>query len=108
VAACTLTARAEAGADATTATAIGLAFQIVDDVLDETQGSETLGKTAGKDADANKPTYRPSARSGGFARIEAASPAATRRWRRWTRSGLGRELRSQRLCANLAERIVAP
>src|SRR5574343_1564551 len=37
--------------------AIGLAFQIVDDVLDETQGSETLGKTAGKDADANKPTY---------------------------------------------------
>jgi farnesyl diphosphate synthase len=37
--------------------AIGLAFQIVDDVLDATQGSETLGKTAGKDADANKPTY---------------------------------------------------
>ena len=37
--------------------AIGLAFQIVDDVLDETQGSETLGKTAGKDAGANKPTY---------------------------------------------------
>jgi farnesyl diphosphate synthase len=37
--------------------AIGLAFQIVDDVLDATQASETLGKTAGKDADANKPTY---------------------------------------------------
>ena len=37
--------------------AIGLAFQVVDDVLDETQGSETLGKTAGKDAGANKPTY---------------------------------------------------
>ncbi|TAK91630.1 MAG: polyprenyl synthetase family protein [Aquabacterium sp.] len=37
--------------------AMGLAFQIVDDVLDATQGSETLGKTAGKDADANKPTY---------------------------------------------------
>jgi farnesyl diphosphate synthase len=36
---------------------MGLAFQIVDDVLDATQGSDTLGKTAGKDADANKPTY---------------------------------------------------
>ena len=37
--------------------ALGLAFQIVDDVLDATQPSDTLGKTAGKDADANKPTY---------------------------------------------------
>ncbi|NBD20616.1 polyprenyl synthetase family protein [Aquabacterium fontiphilum] len=37
--------------------AMGLAFQIVDDVLDETQASDKLGKTAGKDADANKPTY---------------------------------------------------
>ena len=36
---------------------MGLAFQIVDDVLDATQASETLGKTAGKDADASKPTY---------------------------------------------------
>jgi len=36
---------------------MGLAFQIVDDVLDATQPSDTLGKTAGKDADANKPTY---------------------------------------------------
>ena len=39
------------------AEAMGLAFQIVDDVLDATQPSDTLGKTAGKDADANKPTY---------------------------------------------------
>jgi farnesyl diphosphate synthase len=37
--------------------ALGLAFQVVDDVLDVTQASETLGKTAGKDVDANKPTY---------------------------------------------------
>jgi farnesyl diphosphate synthase len=38
-------------------TALGLAFQIVDDVLDVTADSQTLGKTAGKDAAANKPTY---------------------------------------------------
>ena len=38
-------------------TALGLAFQIVDDVLDATADSQTLGKTAGKDAAANKPTY---------------------------------------------------
>ena len=37
--------------------AIGLAFQVVDDILDVTQASETLGKTAGKDVDHNKPTY---------------------------------------------------
>ncbi len=37
--------------------AIGLAFQVVDDILDVTQESETLGKTAGKDLADNKPTY---------------------------------------------------
>jgi farnesyl diphosphate synthase len=37
--------------------AVGLAFQVVDDILDVTQASATLGKTAGKDQDANKPTY---------------------------------------------------
>lgn len=36
---------------------IGLAFQIVDDVLDVTQTSEQLGKTAGKDMAAEKATY---------------------------------------------------
>lgn len=36
---------------------IGLAFQIVDDVLDVTQTSEQLGKTAGKDSASEKATY---------------------------------------------------
>ena len=37
--------------------AIGLAFQVVDDILDVTADSATLGKTAGKDASQDKPTY---------------------------------------------------
>ena len=37
--------------------ALGLAFQIVDDILDVTADSQTLGKTAGKDAASDKPTY---------------------------------------------------
>jgi farnesyl diphosphate synthase len=37
--------------------AIGLAFQVVDDILDVTQCSQTLGKTAGKDEHHDKPTY---------------------------------------------------
>ena len=48
---------AELRALAEYARAIGLAFQVVDDVLDATEDSATLGKTAGKDAAANKPTY---------------------------------------------------
>ena len=48
---------AEEAALATYSNAIGLAFQVVDDVLDATADSATLGKTAGKDAAANKPTY---------------------------------------------------
>lgn len=53
-----------AGASSTTrdglesyAAAIGLAFQVVDDILDVTSDTATLGKTAGKDMAENKPTY---------------------------------------------------
>ena len=53
-----------AGADAPTlaclqryAQAIGLAFQVVDDILDVTADSATLGKTAGKDQANDKPTF---------------------------------------------------
>ncbi len=49
--AATLAALAEYGS------AIGLAFQVIDDILDVTQDSDVLGKTAGKDRDANKPTF---------------------------------------------------
>src|SRR5262249_12973794 len=36
---------------------VGLAFQVIDDILDVTQSSEQLGKTAGKDTAAQKATY---------------------------------------------------
>ena len=39
------------------AAAVGLAFQVIDDVLDVEADTATLGKTAGKDRDDGKPTY---------------------------------------------------
>ena len=36
---------------------VGLAFQVIDDILDVTQSSEKLGKTAGKDVSSQKATY---------------------------------------------------
>ena len=56
-AACGTATRAQWAALADYGDALGLAFQVVDDILDVTQASATLGKTAGKDLDNNKPTY---------------------------------------------------
>jgi geranylgeranyl diphosphate synthase, type II len=50
------------------ASAVGLAFQVVDDVLDATQSADKLGKTAGKDSKAEKATY---VRIHGLARAQA-------------------------------------
>jgi geranylgeranyl diphosphate synthase type II len=47
----------ELGAITTFGRALGLAFQVVDDILDVTQTSEKLGKSAGKDVAAQKATY---------------------------------------------------
>lgn len=62
--ACVLSGALIAGAPAellealrTYARGIGLAFQIIDDILDVTASSEVLGKTAGKDLTADKTTY---------------------------------------------------
>ena len=56
-AACGTTSAAQWQALSDYGDAVGLAFQVVDDILDVTQASSTLGKTAGKDFDNNKPTF---------------------------------------------------
>ena len=56
-AACGQAGTAALGALSRYGAALGLAFQVVDDILDVTADSATLGKTAGKDADNDKPTY---------------------------------------------------
>ncbi|MBI5276201.1 MAG: polyprenyl synthetase family protein [Burkholderiales bacterium] len=56
-AACAAPGEAVESALADYAWAVGLAFQVVDDILDVTADSATLGKTAGKDAANDKPTY---------------------------------------------------
>jgi geranylgeranyl diphosphate synthase type II len=64
IGACVRGAAVLAGADETDSrclarygSAVGLAFQVVDDILDATEGAERLGKTAGKDQAAGKATY---------------------------------------------------
>lgn len=81
--------------------AVGLAFQVVDDILDVTQASETLGKTAGKDLDSNKPTYvsvlgLPAAR-------RHAQELCTQAHQALARSGLGAATATLAL---LADRVV--
>ena len=56
-AACGHTSAATRAALSDYGAAIGLAFQVVDDILDVTQSAATLGKTAGKDLHHNKPTF---------------------------------------------------
>jgi farnesyl diphosphate synthase len=56
-AACGSPAPAAQSALAAYGDAMGLAFQVVDDILDVTGDAATLGKTAGKDAAQDKPTY---------------------------------------------------
>lgn len=56
-AACAQVPPASVQALASYGAAVGLAFQVVDDILDVTADSATLGKTAGKDAACDKPTY---------------------------------------------------
>ena len=81
--------------------AIGLAFQVVDDILDVTQASQTLGKTAGKDLDHHKPTYvsvlglEAARRHAEELRLQAQSALA--------RSGLGP---ATGLLSALADRVV--
>ena len=69
---------------------VGLAFQIVDDILDVEGASADLGKTAGKDAAAGKPTYP--ALYGLDASKRLASECMTRALEGLERAGLGGQL----------------
>jgi farnesyl diphosphate synthase len=85
-----------------TARALGLAFQVVDDILDVTADSATLGKTAGKDAQQDKPTYVSLL---GLDRSRAHAPANCwrRRSTRW-RQRPGRHPRAAALARMVVDR----
>ena len=81
--------------------AVGLAFQVVDDILDVVADSTTLGKTAGKDAAAEKPTYVSLL---GLPRAQAyAEDLRMQAHDALARSGLG----DTRALAGLADRVVS-
>lgn len=81
--------------------ALGLAFQVADDILDRTASAEALGKTPGKDAAAGKTTYP------GVVGLEAAR-AEAERWRARAVAALPREIvaaeRLEALAAYAVER----
>ena len=82
--------------------AIGLAFQVVDDILDVTADSATLGKTAGKDAEHDKPTFVSLlglARAGDYAQQLLAEALAA-----LARSGLSETQALQDLATRLVNR----
>ena len=82
--------------------AIGLAFQVVDDILDVTADSATLGKTAGKDAEHDKPTFVSLlglARAGDYAQQLLAEALAA-----LARSGLSETQALQGLATRLVHR----
>jgi geranylgeranyl pyrophosphate synthase len=81
------------------ASEIGLAFQIVDDILDVEGAAVTLGKTAGKDAAAGKPTYP------GFFGLDESRRLANECLARAMRSLAGVGLEQSRL-ADIARWIV--
>ena len=75
---------------ATTAPPLGLAFQVVDDILDVDAASATLGKTAGKDAAQQQADLRLGARPRRGRARHARRAARRGAWRRSARSGLRR------------------
>ncbi len=68
---------------------VGLAFQIVDDILDVEESSEALGKTAGKDAAQHKITF-PAVYGLETSRRMAAAKNASALTRCWLRSATAR------------------
>ncbi len=80
---------------------VGLAFQVIDDILDVTQSSEQLGKTAGKDAASRKATYPALV---GLEKARAIAGQLTRRAFAALRPFRGRARALEALAAHLLQR----